>query len=337
MPDSEPAQDHIIAGYFFQRYNLSAWSPTSSIGVHAGTYHADMLLADDNRLTSAPMQQPARILDVGTGTGIMAMELARRFPDAYVIGLDVLAPEQLPPGPENFKYDRGNAEMPWDYEEHYFDLIIIRNISGYIGNWKHIYAEANRCLKLGGYLEHMRAFIKDLQHETAVYERLRPLQGVSVPVFLGSIDLRPMNKIYYYDHRVYVVYMWFMSWGGYKLDHFDLAHHVGKKLAAKTLQSLHAIHQAGVVHKDVRRSNMLYNPETNRIMIIDFERSLLVQAPRRALGQIVPNKRKRSFDAIQGKLIGTSRRENRYAHDADEDIIMAKSVLFELNWYAAKQ
>ncbi|KAM3518341.1 hypothetical protein NHJ13051_008257 [Beauveria bassiana] len=177
----------------------------------------------------------------------------------------------------------------------------------------------------------VRAFIKDLQHETAVYQRLRPLQGVSVPVFLGSIDLRPMNKIYYYDHRVYVVYMWFMSWGGYKLDHFDLADHVVKKLTAKTLQSLHAIHQAGVVHKDVRRSNMLYNPETNRIIIIDFERSLLMQAPRRTLGQIVPNKRKRSFDAIQGKLIGTSRRENRYAPDADEDIIMAKSVLFELN------
>ncbi|OAA71711.1 Protein kinase-like domain protein [Akanthomyces lecanii RCEF 1005] len=183
----------------------------------------------------------------------------------------------------------------------------------------------------------VRAFIKDLQHETAVYQRLRPLQGVSVPVSLGSIDLRPMNKIYYYDHRVYIVYMWFMSWGGYKLDHLDLADHVGAKLAAKTLQSLHTIHQAGVVHKDVRRSNMLFNPETNRVMIIDFERSLLVQAPRRALGQIVPNKRKRSFDVIQGKLTGTYRRENRYAPDVDKDIIMAKSVLFELNWYTAKQ
>lgn len=76
---------------------------------------------------------------------------------------------------------------------------------------------------------------------------------------------------------------------------------------------------------------MLFNPETNRIIIIDFERSLLMQAPRRALGQIVPNKRKRSFDALQGKLIGTSRCEIRYAPDVDEDITSAKSILFELN------
>ncbi|KAJ4308780.1 hypothetical protein N0V84_011896 [Fusarium piperis] len=48
----------------------------------------------------------------------------------------------------------------------------------------------------------VRAFIPDLEHEAAVYDRLRPIQGVNVPVFLGAIDLRSMNKIYYYDHRV---------------------------------------------------------------------------------------------------------------------------------------
>ncbi|KAM3563056.1 hypothetical protein ARSEF4850_002523 [Beauveria asiatica] len=50
----------------------------------------------------------------------------------------------------------------------------------------------------------IRAFIKDLDHERAVYERLRPIQGMFVPVFLGVVDLRPMNRIYYYDHRVYI-------------------------------------------------------------------------------------------------------------------------------------
>ncbi|KAH7124536.1 hypothetical protein EDB81DRAFT_663994, partial [Dactylonectria macrodidyma] len=36
----------------------------------------------------------------------------------------------------------------------------------------------------------VRAFICDLELEAAVYERLRPIQGVNVPVFLGAIDLR---------------------------------------------------------------------------------------------------------------------------------------------------
>ncbi|RBQ85230.1 hypothetical protein VDGD_20849 [Verticillium dahliae] len=50
----------------------------------------------------------------------------------------------------------------------------------------------------------VQAFIRDLEHEAAVYERLRSIQGANVPVFLGAIDLRPMKKIYYYDHRVAV-------------------------------------------------------------------------------------------------------------------------------------
>jgi hypothetical protein len=57
----------------------------------------------------------------------------------------------------------------------------------------------------------VRAFIKDLEHEAAVYERLKPIQGVYVPVFLGVINLRSMNKIYYYDHRVYVVHIILLS------------------------------------------------------------------------------------------------------------------------------
>ncbi|TXB96577.1 hypothetical protein FocTR4_00012044 [Fusarium oxysporum f. sp. cubense] len=57
----------------------------------------------------------------------------------------------------------------------------------------------------------VRAFIRDLEHEAAVYERLKPIQGVCVPVFLGAVDLRSINKTYYYDHRVYVVHMIFLS------------------------------------------------------------------------------------------------------------------------------
>ncbi|KAF6807795.1 hypothetical protein CPLU01_15753 [Colletotrichum plurivorum] len=63
----------------------------------------------------------------------------------------------------------------------------------------------------------VRAFIKDLEHEAAVYKRLLAIQGIYVPVFLGAIDLQPLNRTYYYDHRVYVVHMTFLSWGGHDL------------------------------------------------------------------------------------------------------------------------
>jgi hypothetical protein len=58
------------------------------------------------------------------------------------------------------------------------------------------------------------AFIPDLQHEKEVYQLLNQEQGVNVPVFLGTVDLREMGKTYYYDHRVYIKYMMFLSWGG---------------------------------------------------------------------------------------------------------------------------
>lgn len=50
-------------------------------------------------------------------------------------------------------------------------------------------------------------------------------------------------------------------------------------------------------------------------MIIDFERSLLEQLPRRALDQIVPKKRTLSYNTAQGKVLDTSRRDRRGARD----------------------
>ncbi|KAK0725680.1 hypothetical protein B0H67DRAFT_551184 [Lasiosphaeris hirsuta] len=59
------------------------------------------------------------------------------------------------------------------------------------------------------------AFVRDLEHEADVYARLQPLQGVTVPVFLGAIDLRLIDQIYYYDYRVYIIHMTFLSWAGF--------------------------------------------------------------------------------------------------------------------------
>lgn len=56
----------------------------------------------------------------------------------------------------------------------------------------------------------MKALIKDLEQEAAVCSH----QRVKMPVFLGAIDFILMNKIHYYDNRVYVVHMTFPSWGG---------------------------------------------------------------------------------------------------------------------------
>ena len=48
-----------------------------------------MRLLCNNHLHLAPLSNPQRILDIGTGTGIWVMEMADEYPDAQIIGTDL--------------------------------------------------------------------------------------------------------------------------------------------------------------------------------------------------------------------------------------------------------
>lgn len=43
----------------------------------------------DGKLHFAPIEAPGKVLDIGTGTGIWAMDLGDEFPEAEVIGTDI--------------------------------------------------------------------------------------------------------------------------------------------------------------------------------------------------------------------------------------------------------
>ncbi|CCE29189.1 uncharacterized protein CPUR_02881 [Claviceps purpurea 20.1] len=124
--------------------------------------------------------------------------------------------------------------------------------------------------------------IKHLEHETRTYERLKPIQGRYVPVFLGTIDLRTVDKDYWIYFETYVVHMIFMSWGGFLLDEdkmYQLEVLDDVAWVDEGIEAIDAVHEAGVLHRDVRWANILYNPHTNGIMLIDFERAELFNEP----------------------------------------------------------
>ncbi|PFH59658.1 hypothetical protein XA68_12063 [Ophiocordyceps unilateralis] len=157
----------------------------------------------------------------------------------------------------------------------------------------------------------VKAFIKHLEHEAAVYERLRSLQGVHVPVFLGAIDLRSMSRIYYFDHRVYVIHMMFLSWGGPVICLDGLEKAAVRPFYEKADQSLEAVHGAGVLHNDVRTANVLWNAEVNGVFIIDFERAVLLDQQPRPLAPLAPSKGNRKMTSVDSDGMKLADRRTR--------------------------
>ncbi|KAJ5117549.1 hypothetical protein N7448_011181 [Penicillium atrosanguineum] len=129
-----------------------------------------------------------------------------------------------------------------------------------------------------------------LRHEASAYNSLQPIQGIYVPLHLGSIDLvHPFS----YDGIAYLEHMMLLSPGGLPLGV------AGRGLDQSSLiyklkESLSAIHKYSVIHKDPAPRNWLYNPESKQVVIFDFERAEIIN-PRPILSLISPNrKRKRT-------------------------------------------
>ncbi|KAK5657989.1 hypothetical protein OQA88_2543, partial [Cercophora sp. LCS_1] len=117
--------------------------------------HAFNTLHLDGGLYAAPIKDinpKVKVLDIGTGTGIWAIDFAEEFPDCQVIGTDVspIQPSWVPP---NVKFEIEDATQPWTYPANSFDYVHIRWLIGSVPSWEALFAEAFRVLKPGGYLE----------------------------------------------------------------------------------------------------------------------------------------------------------------------------------------
>ena len=129
---------------------------------------------------------------------------------------------------------------------------------------------------------------KYLDHERAVYSHLRPIQGIHIPVNLGTIELpRP----YYYEGIVDLTHAMFLSYGGMSIGPLVNATNY-QRMITQIENSVSAIHNLQVRHKDVLPRNVLQHPTTKTICIVDFERAQL-QPSRPAFGVISPNGKRR--------------------------------------------
>ncbi|PWY94923.1 methyltransferase family protein [Aspergillus sclerotioniger CBS 115572] len=122
--------------------------------------HHMFTLLLDGRLLLAPINENIqRALDVGTGTGIWAIDFADEYPSAQVIGTD-LSPIQPGFVPPNLQFEIDDATEDWMYPENHFDLIHVRAMYGAIANWPAFYRNALDHLRPGGWFDQLEMSIQ---------------------------------------------------------------------------------------------------------------------------------------------------------------------------------
>ncbi|KAI7788541.1 methyltransferase domain-containing protein [Diaporthe eres] len=115
--------------------------------------HHFLSLCADNKLYFAPLgDNVQKVLDVGTGTGLWAIDFADDHPEANVIGTDIspIQPKWVPP---NLKFEIEDCTSEWTFHANEFDYVHIRYLVGSIVDWSALFKEAYNALKPGAWLE----------------------------------------------------------------------------------------------------------------------------------------------------------------------------------------
>ncbi|KAI0803849.1 S-adenosyl-L-methionine-dependent methyltransferase [Xylaria sp. FL0064] len=93
------------------------------------------------------------ILDLGTGTGLWPLEMAVRYPQADIIGIDISRIQKTNAVPPNVKFFIENVENPWPTPTDSIDFLHIRGLAGGVTDWPALFKQAYEKLKPGGLLE----------------------------------------------------------------------------------------------------------------------------------------------------------------------------------------
>ncbi|KAF8860843.1 S-adenosyl-L-methionine-dependent methyltransferase [Acephala macrosclerotiorum] len=110
------------------------------------------MLLEKKRFLAPISEHPQKILDLGCGTGIWAIDVADEYPSAEVIGVDIapIQPKWVAP---NCRFEIDDIEQPWTYRPSTFDFIFARDLLLSIRDFPHLISQVYTALKPGGWIE----------------------------------------------------------------------------------------------------------------------------------------------------------------------------------------
>ncbi|KAL2272988.1 hypothetical protein FJTKL_05664 [Diaporthe vaccinii] len=114
--------------------------------------HALYRLMLDNELAAAPLREPEHALDIGTGTGIWALQFAEENPTCQVTGTDLSLIQPLSWMP-NCQFVMENSESQDWLFPHKFDYIHLRGMTACFNDVKTVMRRALQGLTAGGWVE----------------------------------------------------------------------------------------------------------------------------------------------------------------------------------------
>ncbi len=107
----------------------------------------------------SPVVSPSSILDIGYGSGSWAQDVAGKYPEAHVAGVDIIPPRETVDGSalrENTEFiqaDIFDEKLPFADES--FDVVHIRSMAAVAPQhlWQDLIRETARITKIGGWVE----------------------------------------------------------------------------------------------------------------------------------------------------------------------------------------
>ncbi|KAG9051432.1 hypothetical protein FS837_006608 [Tulasnella sp. UAMH 9824] len=94
--------------------------------------------------------QKCGVLDVGTGSGIWAVEMAKEFPSADVVGMDLVNPANAIETPPNCRFEIGDANLDWGRYADAFDVVHMRCVASGIKDFKAVLRNVAQTLRSQG-------------------------------------------------------------------------------------------------------------------------------------------------------------------------------------------